>query len=53
MDCTLSDLSTGILNLLQPAQLEVVLGQLSIDLASWAGDDGGGVWVRVGGGIIG
>jgi hypothetical protein len=29
------DLSTGISNLLQPAQAEVVLGQLSTYLASW------------------
>ncbi len=29
-------LSTGILNLLQPAQAEVVMGQLSMSLASWA-----------------
>jgi hypothetical protein len=28
-------LSTGISNLLQPAQAEVVLGQLSMYLASW------------------
>jgi hypothetical protein len=28
-------LSTGISNLLQPAQAEVVLGQLSTYLASW------------------
>ncbi len=34
-ECTPSDLSTGISNLLQPAQAEVVLGQLSTDLASW------------------
>jgi hypothetical protein len=32
---TLSDLTTGISNLLQPAQAEVVLGQLSTYLASW------------------
>jgi hypothetical protein len=35
MECTLPYLSTGILNLLQPAQAEVVLGQLSRYLASW------------------
>jgi hypothetical protein len=29
------DLSTGISNLLQPAQAEVVVGQLSMYLASW------------------
>jgi hypothetical protein len=34
-ECTPSDLSTGISNLLQPAQAEVVLGQLSSYLASW------------------
>jgi hypothetical protein len=34
-ECTLPYLSTGISNLLQPAQAEVVLGQLSIYLASW------------------
>jgi hypothetical protein len=33
--CTPSVLSTGISNLLQPAQAEVVLGQLSMFLASW------------------
>ncbi len=32
---TLSDLSTGISNLLQPAQPEVVLSQFSMYLASW------------------
>ncbi len=32
---TPSDLSTGIANLLQPAQAEFVLGQLSRYLASW------------------
>jgi hypothetical protein len=34
-ECTPSDLSIGISNLLQLAQAEVVLGQLSIYLASW------------------
>jgi hypothetical protein len=34
-ECTPSYLSTGISNLLQPAQAEVVLGQLSTYLASW------------------
>jgi hypothetical protein len=34
-ECTPPYLSTGISNLLQPAQLEVVLGQLSTYLASW------------------
>jgi hypothetical protein len=35
-ECTPPYLSTGISNLLQPAQAaEVVLGQLSIYLASW------------------
>jgi hypothetical protein len=34
-DCTPPYLSTGIPNLLQPAQAEVVLGQLSTYLASW------------------
>ncbi len=34
-ECTPPYLSTGILNLLQPAQAEVVLGQLSAYLASW------------------
>ncbi len=34
-ECTPSDLSTGISNLLQPAQAEVVLGQLSTYVASW------------------
>ncbi len=33
-ECTQSYLSTGISNLLQPAQAEVVLGQLSTYLAS-------------------
>jgi hypothetical protein len=37
-ECTPAYLSTGISNLLQPAQTEVVLGQLSTYLASWAGD---------------
>ncbi len=32
---TPSDLSTGISKLLQPAQAEVVLGQLSMYLSSW------------------
>jgi hypothetical protein len=35
-ECTLPYLSTGISNLLQPAQAEVVLGQRSTCLASWA-----------------
>jgi hypothetical protein len=34
-ECTLPYLSTGISNLLQPAQAEVVLGQRSTYLASW------------------
>jgi hypothetical protein len=34
-ECTPSYLSTGISNLLQLAQAEVVLGQLSTYLASW------------------
>ncbi len=34
-ECTPLYLSTGISNLLQPAQAEVVLGQLSTYLASW------------------
>ncbi len=34
-ECTLSDLSTGILNLLRPAQAEVMLGQLSTSFAYW------------------
>jgi hypothetical protein len=34
-ECTPPYLSTGISNLLQPAQAEVVLGQLSMHLASW------------------
>jgi hypothetical protein len=36
-ECTPAYLSTGILNLLQPAQAEVVLGQLSTYLVSWVG----------------
>jgi hypothetical protein len=35
-ECTPQYLSTGISNLLQPAQAEVVLGQCSTYLASWA-----------------
>ncbi len=35
-ECTPPYLSTGISNILQPAQAEVVLGQLSTYLASWA-----------------
>jgi hypothetical protein len=35
-ECTPSYLSTGISNLLQPAQAEVVLGQLSMSSASLA-----------------
>ena len=35
-ECTPPYLSTGISNLLQPAQAEVVLGQRSTYLASWA-----------------
>jgi hypothetical protein len=34
-ECTPPYLSTGISNLLQPAQAEVVLGHLSTYLASW------------------
>jgi hypothetical protein len=34
-ECTLPYLSTGLSNLLQPAQAEVVLGQRSTYLASW------------------
>jgi hypothetical protein len=34
-ECTPAYLSTGISNLLQPAQAEVVLGHLSTYLASW------------------
>ncbi len=34
-ECTPPYLSTGISNLLQPAQVEVVLGQPSTYLASW------------------
>jgi hypothetical protein len=34
-ECTTPYLSTGISNLLQPAQAEVVLGQPSTYLASW------------------
>jgi hypothetical protein len=34
-ECTPPYPSTGISNLLQPAQTEVVLGQLSTYLASW------------------
>jgi hypothetical protein len=34
-ECTPAYLSSGISNLLQPAQAEVVLGQLSRYLASW------------------
>jgi hypothetical protein len=37
-ECTPSDLSTAISNLLQPAQAEVVLGQLSMYLVSWGED---------------
>jgi hypothetical protein len=48
-ECTPPFLSTGISNLLQPTQAEVVLGKRSTYLASWAGttvvitgsDDGG------------
>jgi hypothetical protein len=36
-ECTPPYLSTGISNLLQPAHAEVVLGQLSMYLASWVG----------------
>ncbi len=36
-ECTPPYLSTGISNLLQPAQAEVELGQLSRYLASWTG----------------
>jgi hypothetical protein len=35
MYSTIQYLSTGVSNLLQPAQAEVVLGQLSTHLASW------------------
>jgi hypothetical protein len=38
-ECAPSELSTGISNLLQPAQAEVVLGQFSTCLASWGGDN--------------
>jgi hypothetical protein len=38
-ECTPSDLSTGISNLFQPAQAEVVLGQRSTYLASWVQTD--------------
>jgi hypothetical protein len=34
-ECTPPYLSTGISNLLQPAQAEVVLGHISTYLASW------------------
>jgi hypothetical protein len=34
-ECTPPYLFTGISNLLQPAQAEVVLGQLSTHIASW------------------
>jgi hypothetical protein len=34
-ECTPPYLSTGISNLLKPAQAEVMLGQLSTYLASW------------------
>jgi hypothetical protein len=34
-ECTPPYLSTGISNLLQPAQAEVVVGKLSMYLASW------------------
>jgi hypothetical protein len=34
-ECTPAYLSTGLSNLLQPAQADVVLGQLSTYLASW------------------
>jgi hypothetical protein len=34
-ECTPPDLSTGISNLLRPLQAEVVLGQLSMNFASW------------------
>ncbi len=34
-ECTPPYLSTGISNLLHPADAEVVLGQLSMNLASW------------------
>jgi hypothetical protein len=34
-ECTPPYLSTGISNLLQPAQAEVMLGQLSTYIASW------------------
>ncbi len=37
-ECTLPYLSTGISNLLQPAQAEVMLGQRSMYLASWLTD---------------
>ncbi len=38
-ECTPSDISTGISNLLQPAQAEVMLGQLSRYLASLVWDE--------------
>ncbi len=55
-ECTAPYLSTGISNLLQPAQAEVVLGQLSTYLAPWGGmmhrggGNGGGVGVSGRGG---
>ncbi len=59
MYSTIQYLSTGISNQLQPAQAEVVLGQLSTYLASWitavwdqscGGGEGapGKPWVRLG-----
>ncbi len=55
---------TGILNLLQPAQAEVVLGQLSTYLASWGGGSlsvhwpvssnlGARIWYISGHGVLG
>jgi hypothetical protein len=41
-ECSPPYLSTGISNLLQPAQAEVVLGQLSRYLASWLTTTTGG-----------
>jgi hypothetical protein len=43
-ECTPSYQSTGISNLLQPAQAEVVLGQLSTHLASWVSTEYTGLY---------
>jgi hypothetical protein len=45
-ECTPSDLSTGISNLLQPAQAEVMLGQPSKYLASWNWTNNTSFWRR-------